>query len=624
MMKTRIKQLVVIVLFWLPFATIAQKAEMPDYRYDVGAKINDMTIAISGNMIVATNDGLVGIKPGSNELLFNFTEYGRVKPEEITYVPASPYLIVAQNGLAGITSKKAVIDHVTGEVIFSTEKNGWKTVWGAEVKMPQNKLVVNGFRKGGGKAESVTARVAVYDLATGKEDYSFFLVKPGKVTMKSFAVSGQTLLLNDKLIVPTSQGMICKSKSGETLWENKTKNIQWMTAGDNEKDIYGFITNDAKSNTKIFKIGGDGSELWADNAKVQGVVSNFQILPQGLAVVSDKDTAGKSVLAGRSESKIALLSATNGEDLWDKAPKTKGFVQHFYVMDDGILFGVYSGGINKVSFDGKPLFKKPLKTGENILTMAETDNGLIYITSEDANIVNLDTGDQIWKKPLKYKKASAVSSTYDATNNRYLISADDALLAIDATTNDVTTLAESKFDGKEDPTHVEMRDGGILLTSDQNLSLLEWKGEEQWHSYYKAPGKSLAGKLIAGASAIASTAAMVSMSYEAGMNKNHLGQYNKRGRDADRAADMFASISSASFAALSRRFKATAATQNSQFILTNLDSGAGLVKINKDSGSMEKQILLKDKKPEYQVDEWAGILYYKADNNSIFAYDLTK
>ena len=87
---------------------------------------------------------------------------------------------------------------------------------------------------------------------------------------------------------------------------------------------------------------------------------------------------------------------------------------------------------------------------------------------------------------------------------------------------------------------------------------------------------------------------------------------------------MFAEISSISFNELSKRFKATAATQNSQFILTNLDSGAGLVKINKDSGAVEKQILLKDKKPEYQVDEWAGILYYKADDNSIFAYDLTK
>ena len=78
-------------------------------------------------------------------------------------------------------------------------------------------------------------------------------------------------------------------------------------------------------------------------------------------------------------------------------------------MEDGILFGIYEGGINKVSFDGKTLFKKPLKTGENILTMAETPQGLLYITSEDANIVNLNTGDQVWSKPLKYRRADYVS-----------------------------------------------------------------------------------------------------------------------------------------------------------------------------------------------------------------------
>src|SRR5690606_34240737 len=122
----------------------------------------------------------------------------------------------------------------------------------------------------------------------------------------------------------------------------------------------------------------------------------------------------------------------------------KGYVQHFYVMEDGILFGIYQGGINKISFDGKTLFKKPLKTGENILTMAETPQGLIYITSEDANIVNLKTGDQVWEKPLKYKRAGAVSSTLDSKNNRYLISADEILYAVDATSGEVSTLARSE------------------------------------------------------------------------------------------------------------------------------------------------------------------------------------
>ena len=46
-----------------------------------------------------------------------------------------------------------------------------------------------------------------------------------------------------------------------------------------------------------------------------------------------------------------------------------------------------------------------------------------------------------------------------------------------------------------------------------------------------------------------------------------------------------------------KRFKATSATQDAQFILTKLDDGVGLVKVNKDTGAIEKEIILKDKKP---------------------------
>ena len=85
-----------------------------------------------------------------------------------------------------------------------------------------------------------------------------------------------------------------------------------------------------------------------------------------------------------------------------------------------------------------------------------------------------------------------------------------------------------------------------------------------------------------------------------------------------------AMASGASVAEMLRRFKATAATQDAQFILTKLEEGVGLVKIDKDSGEVEKEIILKDKKPEYQVDDFGGILYYKANNSTIYAYDLSK
>src|SRR5690606_2550638 len=591
-------------------------------RYDTGAKINEMSLTQGGTMVVATNDGLVGIKPGSNQLLFNFTEYGRVKPEELYFIPNAPYVMVSQGGFAGITSKKTVIDYMSGKVLFNTESNGWKIANSCDVKMPQNKLIVTGQRR---SEEKFATAVAVYDLNTGKEDYRFNLGDPGKVTMGAgMQPSGMPLLLKDYLIVPTTKGLVAKkAQTGETLWENNMKNINWMVADATEKEIYAFESVNQGKNTRIHKVGVNGAELWKDDKKVKGQVVNFEILPNGIAVVSNQSDGGSnSVFAASNESNIAFLNASSGDDLWEKAPKTKGYVQHFYVMEDGILFGIYQGGINKISFDGKTLLKKPLKTGENILTMAETPQGLIYSTSEDANIVNLKTGDQVWEKPLKYKRAGAVSSTLDSKNNRYLISADENLFAVDATSGAVSTLAQSKFEGKEVPSHVEIRDNGILLTSDQNMTLIDWNGGKQWQEYYRAPGKSAMGAIIAGVGAVASMAAATAAA-NSSVN-NRLQGYNDQ---ADRESDLAAGLAMATGASISemlKRFKATAATENDQFVLTKLEEGVGLVKLSKDTGKVDKEIVLKDKQPEYIVDEIGGILYYKADNNSIFAYDLKK
>ncbi|CAM3279734.1 PQQ-binding-like beta-propeller repeat protein [Aequorivita lipolytica] len=600
----------------------AQKAEQPDFRYDTGAKINEMSLTQGGTMVVATNDGLVGIKPGSNQLLFNFTEYGRVKPEELTFIPNAPYVIIYQGGFANLSSKKTVIDYISGKTLFSTESNGWKDVITLNVMMPQNKLVVSGNRT---SKEKYAQQVAVYDLNTGKEDYRFDIGEPGRVGIaKTYMVTGIPLLLKNSLVVPTSQGVFnMKAQTGELIWQNDMKNMNALVADVTETEIYAFEQVNQGKNTRIHKLSVNGAELWKDDHKVKGQVVNFQILPKGIAVVSNQSDGGSnSVFAPSNESNISFLSATNGEDLWDKAPKTKGYVQHFYVMEDGILFGIYQGGINKISFEGETLFKKPLKTGENILTMAHTPQGLIYITTEDANIVDLETGEQVWNKPLKYKRADAVSSTLDKKNNRYLISVDDELFAVDATSGEVSTLAESKFDGKEAPTHVEIRDGGILLTSDQNMLLMDWKGANQWQEYYRAPGKSAMGAIIAGVAAVASMAAATAAANSSMQNK--LAGYDSQSeRDADLAGGM-AVAAGASISEMLKRFKATAATQNDQFILTKLEDGVGLVKVNKDTGKKEKEIVLKDKQPEYLVDEIGGILYYKADNNSIFAYDLTK
>lgn len=613
----------------------AQKAETPDQTYDLGTKINEMTLTVGGILVAATNEGLVGVDPKQSAPVFTFNNFGKLSPEETEFISASPYIVVSQgvgSKFAGIAkTKRAVLNYITGEVIFNSETDNWNQIYTCNIVLPQNKLVVSGIQKEGDKFEKMTPKVAVYDLATQKLHYSFFLDKPGRVGIaKDFSVTGAPLLLKSMLIIPTAQGLISKSHKGDDLWECKIKGINWMTSDISETEIYGFETTSNGKNTRIHKISNKGIELWKDDRKVQGNVSNFQILPQGIAVVSDKSSGGStSVFATNDESEIAFLSASTGEDLWDKAPKTKGWIQHFYVQEDGILFGIQQGGINKISFDGKTLFKKPLKTGENIMVMAESPQGLIYITSEDANIVDLKTGDQVWNKPLKYKNSAAVASTFDSAKNRYLIAADGDVYAIDAQTGEATDFSKVKFDEKEVANTMEMRNGNIFLSASQNLALIDNEGKQIYHEYYKSPGQSGFVKVLSGVVAVASTGLSMAYAAKAGANKtnvygglNDLSSYNEYGKEAARASKMFSEIGSVAFDVMSKRFKATAATENAQFILTKLDDGVGLVKVSKDTGKVDKEILLKDKKPEYQVDEIAGILYYKVNDKTIYAYDL--
>jgi hypothetical protein len=615
-----LKQLILLFSGVLISTTVeAQKSETPNFKYNVGGNIEKMILTDSGVLLVTHGSGLAGIKPGQEGLVFNFDDYGKVKEEELNIVPNTPYVMVGQKGFGGISAKQSVIDVVSGQRVFDTKANGWKAATQPVLILPENKLIVSGQRS---SKENFAQAVGIYDMATGKEEKLFVL--------KGYDMMvGKPAIIDGGLIIPAGKGLTrIDLATGNESWTMKLKNVAFVEAAEDGKSMYAFVSVNQGKNQEVHKVSASGTAMWADGNKVKGTVSNFVITPKGLAIVSDVADSGKSGLGGmmaaKAQSNISFLSAATGEDLWEKAPKTKGYVQHFYIVDNGILFGIAEGGINKISFEGQTLFKKPLSTGENIHTMALTPQGLIYITDEDANIINLESGESIWNKPIKYKRAKAVTSTYDAAHKRYLISTGEEMIAIDENSGDVSTLATYQFKEKENPSGLEVRKDGLLLTSSQNMMMLGFDGSQKFHEYYASPGKSTFAKIALGALAVASTAMSSAASFQAGYAKGALGPYNSHTQQLEREADFYAAIGTASFNEMSKRFKATAATKDAQFVLTKLDEGVGLAKLNKDTGKVDKEIVLKDKKPEYEVDEFGGFLYYKASAQSINAYDLQK
>jgi len=212
-------------------------------------------------------------------------------------------------------------------------------------------------------------------------------------------------------------------------------------------------------------------------------------------------------------------------------------------------------------------------------------------------------------------------TNYDEQNKRFVVSTGNEVFFVDKEGN-ISKVADIQFKGDEVPNKIEFREGNILLSSAQNAMLIDYSGKEKYSVYFKAPGTSVAGKLLAGAVMAASAGMAVANAAKAGAIRGLTPIGSDEQRSAERSAENFGSIATSAAAVMSQRFKATAATKNHLYILTKLDEGVGLVRINKDTGQQDGELVLKDKKPIYKIDEDFGVLYFKKDDKQIVAYDL--
>jgi hypothetical protein len=248
----------------------------------------------------------------------------------------------------------------------------------------------------------------------------------------------------------------------------------------------------------------------------------------------------------------------------------------------------------------------------------------LYITDEEINIMDLETGGDAWGKSIKVK--DYVVHGFKDENTMYM-AVDGDLLKFDVATSTPTKIGSVSLDGKESPSGMQFVNGGLVLSSSQNIKYFDLTGKEGWKVYRPAPGVSLAGKIALGVVAVASVAMMAANSYQAGYaaagGATYKGQYMSNQSAADsyaRDADNWGAIAVASFQAMNKRFKATRTTATMQSILTKTDDGkdegVGIEIYNKETGSKEGSVVLRDKKPEYFFDDIGRIVFWKRNDNN--------
>jgi hypothetical protein len=71
---------------------------------------------------------------------------------------------------------------------------------------------------------------------------------------------------------------------------------------------------------------------------------------------------------------------------------------------------------------------------------------------------------------------------------------------------------------------------------------------------------------------------------------------------------------------MNKRFNATKEADGFVTMLTKLDDGVGVVKVNKDNGNKENEVIFKEKEPIYEIDELGAILYFKSKKTELSGF----
>jgi outer membrane protein assembly factor BamB len=487
-----------------------------------------------------------------------------------------------------LKSQTTIIDYFTGRIIYNNvdaessvrEKTPLLPIGAILLEIKQAKKVY----------------LTLIDIASGKEKWKIELTdkKTGfgmgalKQAVKSMldaeAVTdkdGNILYPDDKILKRLD------AQTGATLWTNESeKSVGRLNFSGDGNTIY------LGSGRKITALNlSDGKEVWKDAFKIKGEFKMF--IP----------SAGNKMYVVTS-SEINKVDELTGKAEWKKPFEFDLPYSSLQFTNDGILI---FGGTDKVSmfdyvsFDGAHLWKRAYTTDKPVVSFELTAKGILFANIEEANMIDLKTGDDtIWKKRIKLKGSPV---TY-IDDKLALVYADERLYKINLEDASYKLVAEDiKFKGSdEDVQKIEVLANGYLLSSSQNMWLISPEGKVIYSKYYKPASLGTGMKILGRVAQVYTT----TRTLEATQDPSAPNTINiHRSGTGDDIVHGIGGI-------IANR-KKSFSSQDASFIMTRIEDGdskkIGMIKVDKATGEEKGKIVLKTLDPLYETDYVSGQLF---------------
>lgn len=631
---------------------IVAKKEAWQAKFD--REINWFNLTSLGTVVVSTDDALYGIEPLTGKI--NWKNEGLKKLSKTNYkgLKGSPFIAIFEGGM--FSMRQTIIDVTDGRIVCNTKDLGMKYA-NKRLSIPNMGAVLFGGMDGNGQA------LMLVTLIDGKKQWSV-----NKVFEKATEVLVAEPLLTPKgLLVATSHRIYMLDKTnGNVIYKiDYTTKIDLPLSGQNVKpdDKESTLANAPKKASLLGSVPGMGgfaalgggqmkdalatsmSTIYAKFVTVDDKIAYFynnQTIT-GIDIASGNvlwpktklddpianvlfDDNGILVATDDKKSELMLYDYKNGNMKWPSALKLSGRISSIKLTGTKLAIGsAKNNGRNLVNIvdivTGKSASNSALKDDGYITDLRMIEGvGLLYRTTEETNIQDINTGKDQWAKSIKYKTGGLGFDKGDLT----YFSADNSIYQINHKTGEHKLLASQKFGNKEIAKSIELRDNGVLISSDQNMALFDFNGKSIYHIYHAAPGASVFMKVLSGVTAAVSMANSASEGAQAGAAGYGTSSYNSHMESADR----WGNVASGAMSTFSQRFKASDNAKNYMLMLTRVktagDNGIGLVRVNKANGKVEGKVVIDDKEPDYLFDEIDNVLFYKDSKHKIVAFNFMK
>lgn len=644
------------------------------WTMDFDSGIDWFRLSPTGKLIAATGDGLQGIDPATGKVVWKHDFLKNITKANYNPINNSPFIAIVTGSMFNM--QQIILDVSSGKIIASTADLGMKMVNKRYTVPSLNGILFSGY------LNNVPSLVFI-DAATGEKKWVLSKVFDSNTEVmvaKPLAIDKSSMLMatNKRLYkvdvasgnvtwkvdfkTNTDDGVLATEEAEEVEEKESTKSNEKKGGGLMGSlgrlgkvpglGMVGSAAGAANTVSRAKDMGGsmkDGIAMLAD-----AVYGKFLILDKQPDIVyyycnqqmsafnlntgtpvwqtvkfSDPvanmlfDERGFLISTDDKRAELMLIDYKTGVQKW-KPVTLKGRVTALKLTGNNLAFAsAKESGNNFVNMidmiTGTTAAKSDMKVSGFIKDIKQNNTGLIYRTSLELNIQDLNTGKDVWPKSFVYKNGGL---GIDKENSTYFY-ADNQMYIMDNIAGTYKAWGNGvKFGGDETPSEIEIREKGVLISSAQNMALFDWDGNLVYHVYQKAPGTSLANKIMNITAIAVSVGNSASHGFQAGLSGPNTTSYNSNME----AADRWSNLGSTAFSDMKRRFSASQDALNYKVMLTNIDNaddnGYGLVRVNKDTGKIEGKVVLKDKKPDYIADDAGNFVFYKNSNRSITGYKL--